>query len=612
MRRSCGSFLLCAIVVLAHAAVAGAAGPWPPVEGPGHLFAHYGEEHWNDADGLTLLPKVAEDTARYRPALVTMSGDKDNDGTVGQLSRWRQIMEVYDRAGIPYFPAVGNHDRLTPPGAPAGSTPVGDFSNYRQVFADRPYPFGDAAPYPGPMLGPTERPAGDPPGASSHYYVDYANVRWIFLDNSCYSIVNCDPLQNPPDDSGDTQYEFLERHAGAAREAGRHVFVVMHMPTQDPRDQSYADPISVMHTMGKGISPDNDELERRAEALGVDAVFAGHIKGQWQYRGRGDIPYYIDGGAGGELYTTGPVGVDHGYWHGYRLIRVDGDRVTTDVVPIFVEGGITVRGPERLAPGESAGFEAFGRQPVFNDPAKVEALELRDPDPVPEQGRGLQLGPGFLFLLPPLAIALAALASRIELPRTRPALAAPALALVALGGLVAVAAAQRGEPTSTPKEALPNPARIWTSSHPLVLEPAASNSEDPRRDPRTQTQDGAFRARCPGRARVSIRSGWAAAARSVTVPSREGTIVRSIRFAQRRRAVRLRLAQPARVTVRVVRRKRVVRTLRHECAGAGPLRARWNGSREGGRRARPGRYRLRVTVKSDRKPVMRSTVLHVR
>jgi Calcineurin-like phosphoesterase len=592
-------------------AAARAAAPWPPADGPGHLFVHYGEEHWNDADGLTILPVVAADTARYEPDLVTMSGDKDNDGTVDQLTRWRQIMEVYDRAGIPYFAGVGNHDRKTPPGTPPGSTPIGDLSNYRQVFADRPYPFGDAPPYSNPLLGPSGRPADDPPGASSHYYVDYDNVRWIFLDNSCYSIVNCEPLQNPPDGTGETQYEFLERRAAEARDAGRHVFVVMHMPTQDPRDQSYADPISVMHTMGKGTSPDNAELERRADALGVDAVFAAHIKGQWQYRGQGGIPYYIDGGAGGELYTTGPVGVDHGYWHGYRLVRVAGDRITTDVVPIFVEDGITVRGPDALARGATDRFAAFGRQPVFNDSAKVEALELRDPDPVPRQGIGLQLGPGFLFLLPPLLVVLAALASRLRASRPRPALAAPAMALLAFGGLAAVAAAQHDEPTSTRKEALPNPARIWTTSRPLVLEPVASKSEDPRRDPRTQTQDGEFRGRCPGRARVSIDSGWESASKVVTVPSRAGRIVRSIKFAPRRRAVRVRLAQPARVIVRVVRRKRVVRTLRRSCLGAGVLRARWNGKAAGGRRARRGRYRLRVTVKSDRKPVMRGRIVRV-
>ena len=600
MRRSRGGLLASVLLVLALApAAARAAPPWPPVDGPGHLFVHYGEEHWNDADGLTLLPVVAGDSARYKPGLVTMSGDKDNDGTVDQLTRWRQIMEVYDRAGIPYFPAVGNHDRKTPQGAPPGATPVGDLANYRQVFADRPYPFGDAAPYDRPELGPRERPAGDPAGASSHYYVDYANVRWIFIDNSCFGIVNCDPLQNPPDASGDTQYEFLERHASAARDAGRHVFVVMHMPTQDPRDQSYADPTSVMHVMGKGVSPDNADFEERAEALGVDAVFVAHIKGQWEYRGRGDIPYYIDGGAGGELYTTGPVGVDHGYWHGYRLIRVDGGSITTDVVPIFVRDGITVRGPHQLAQGASATFEGFGRQPVFEDSAKVEALELRDPDPVPRQG-GLALGPGFLFLLPPALLVLAALATRVRLPRMR--LAAPAMALLALGGLAAVAAAQRGEPTSTPKGSLPNPARIWTTSRPLVLEPVASASEDPRRNPRTQTHDGVFRGRCPGLARVSIASGWQSAYRVVTVPSQPGAIVRRVRFGGRR--VTLRLAQRARVTVRVLRGGKVVRTLANRCAGAGATTVRWNA-----RGASPGRYRLRVTVKSDRKPVMRSRIV---
>ena len=49
--------------------------PWPPVDGDGVLFVHYGEEHWNDEDGLTLLPKIVEVAAMYEPKLVTMSGD---------------------------------------------------------------------------------------------------------------------------------------------------------------------------------------------------------------------------------------------------------------------------------------------------------------------------------------------------------------------------------------------------------------------------------------------------------------------------------------------------------------------------------------------------------
>lgn len=45
--------------------------------------------------------------------------------------------------------------------------------------------------------------ATDPVGASSHYAVEFGPVRWIFIDNSCFSIINCDPLQSPPfPDSG--------------------------------------------------------------------------------------------------------------------------------------------------------------------------------------------------------------------------------------------------------------------------------------------------------------------------------------------------------------------------------------------------------------------------
>src|SRR3712207_718315 len=74
-----------------------AAALWPPPDGPGRLYVHMGEEHWNDADGLTLLPKVVADSIRFGPDLVTMSGDKANDGNTEELTRWRQIMRAYDR-----------------------------------------------------------------------------------------------------------------------------------------------------------------------------------------------------------------------------------------------------------------------------------------------------------------------------------------------------------------------------------------------------------------------------------------------------------------------------------------------------------------------------------
>ena len=585
--------------------------PWPPADGPGVLFVHYGEEHWNDADGETILPKVVEVSAMYRPKLVTMSGDKDNDGETDQLEKWREIMSAYDQAGIPYFAAVGNHDRDAPPGAQPGVPPPGSLSPYREVFKERPYPMGDAAQYDDPLFSPRQRPAEDPEGAASHYFVDYGDVRWIFIDNSCWQITGCDSFQLPSaqTQSGEAQFDFLQRVAQEGTDAGKTVFVVMHMPTEDPGDQSYRDTIARMHTMGKGASPDNAKFEAIAAQTGVDGVFVGHIKGQFLYRGQDDVPYYIDGGAGGELYTTGPIGTDHGYWHGFRLIRVDGDRIVTDTVPIFVKDGIRIEGPDSVAGGNDVEFAAFGKQPVFNDPAKVEALELRDPDPQPASSSLLSssLWVHGRWLVPPLAIfLLLGIATGATLRRRVRFVAMPAC-LVALTGFTAVALAQQSEPTSTPKDDLPIPARIWTSSNPNVLKPIPSADDDPRRDPATQTDSGAFAAVCPGKTRVTVTSGWEAQRKRFTSRSASGKIVRRIKVG---RKTRVKLAQPAEVEVRVKRRGRTIKTLADECVTR-KLKVRWHGRDRKGR-ARHGRFRVKVAVKSDRKPIRRARRIRIR
>ena len=556
--------LLALLVAAAPAGAATAKHPWPPADGPGALYAHYGEEHISDIDGAVVLPKIVEEVVRYHPALVTMSGDKTDDGTTEKLVPWRDLMAAYDRAGIPYMAGVGNHDgkQMTPEAitdAAAGSTPLRDTTFYEQVFAGRPYPMGDAAPYPG--LSPATRPAGDPEGAATHFWVDHGNVRWVFIDNSCYGIVNCDPLQNPPDDTGRDQYTFLRDAAAEADAAGKLLFVVMHMPTRDPRDQQNAYYTSVNHNMGKGASPDNQRFESEAEALGVDAVFVGHIKGQFLYRGAGDVPYYIDGGAGGELYSSGPLGVDHGYWYGFRLLRVEAKHVDTDVVPVIVPDGIEILGPRALQPGEEpVRYEATARQPAAkSDRAVVTALELRDPDPVPRSGDGFAVPWTSLAWLAPLLLFAALVLRALPRPLLVPALLGAAM--FAFGGL---ALAQRSEPDDTPKDSLPNPARIFASGDPLVLAPVASETDDPRRDPARQTADGRFRPGCPGRTRLSVTSGFETSAVEVVVRSRPGTrIVRSIRRRGARSAV-VRLRQQA-----VVRVARGGRRVSARCLPAG-------------------------------------------
>ena len=552
------SLLLVSVVVLLLAAPSATAAEltqWPPAEGPGTLFVHFGEEHLDDADGGRIFPKVIEESARYRPAAVLTSSDKASNGTAENLTAWRTFMAKLDGASIPYFAAVGNHDRAHRPGFPEGIDPMGSLEAYFDVFAGRPYPFGDAPPVADPRFAPAQRPADDPAGASTRYTVDIANTRWIFLDNSCFSFINCDSLQRPafPDANGDRgQLEYLARQAREGGAQGKRVFVVMHMPTQDPRP-GHTEPTPGPHTMGEGTSPDNASFESVAAATGVDGVFAGHIKGQWTYEASG-VPYFTDGGAGGEVYVGAAErpGVDFGYWHGFRLVRVGPDgSITTDAVPIFTPGSLAVSGPDRLDSGTSGRWTAKGRQLTEQGP-DVE-LELRAPSP------------------------------------DRPN-----------------------------RVNLPTPAFMWATSDPLVLTPIAGAGDDPRRDPATQTQSGRFATRCPGRASIVVRSGHDGAARSVTVASRPGPLLGRVRVVRRvvRRGMRTTLAtatvpQAAIVQVRVRRSGRTIRTLSRTCEQAGTMRIGWNG-RGRVRAARLGRYTVEVRVLSDRAPVVRRFAIRTR
>lgn len=590
--------------------------PWPPATGKGLFFVHFGEEHINDADGGTLLPKTVEEAARYKPDLVTMSGDKAEDGEAEQFELWRKAMEPFDKAGVPYFAGTGNHDRDAPPGFPGGvvglffGTTPDSFDPYKEVFKDKPVPWGDAAPYADERITPRTRDANDVDGAAATYFVDMGNVRWIFLDNSCWSLSNCDPFQARSDGGSEPQFDYLRAKATEATNAGKVVFVVMHIPTDDPRDQSYTDATATRHVMGKGFTNDNTTFEAVAAETGVDGVFVGHIKGQFLYKGDGGVPYYIDGGAGGELYTTGPVGTDHGYWHGFRLLRVDGNAIRTDTVPIFVPDSLKIEGPDQIASGATAKFAGFGKQPVVNDPAKVDALELRDPDPKAPPGRQAFLAglPDAGSLIPFVPAAFALLLAPMLTSRRRalkPVLGAGMAGVVLVG---AVAVAQQDIPTATGKSALPTPARMWTSSDPLVLQPVAAPSDDDRRDARTQTAYGEFRGRCAGRATLTLTSGFEAQDRTITVPSKAGRLVRSTRRPKRVRrgakALSVRVAQPVQVTITLRKGKRTVARASRACvSGTRSLKVP--------RKLARGRYTVELRVGSDRKPGVSRSSLRV-
>jgi hypothetical protein len=514
--------LLTATLALGLAGAAPAAPTrWPPVNGPGEVFVHMGEEHLDDPDGATIYPRAIADAILFHPDLVVTAGDKTSNGTEENLLSWKDAMSAFDRARIPYFAGVGNHDRAAMPGFPNGISPLSPLGPYLSAFADRPYPFGDAAPISDPRFSPSTRPESDPAGASSHYFFDYGNVRWILLDNSCYEFAVCDGSQNPPYEGGNTSFGFLTQAAEEAGKAGKVVFVSMHMPTQDPRPE-HSQPTPLPHTFGEGSSSENGTFEDTAAAAGVDGVFPAHIKGQWVYEAE-KVPYYIDGGAGGAVYVgdSEQVGVDYGYWHGFRVIRVDGTTITTDAVPIYVPGGVTVAAPAPAKVGDTVAMTATGRQPTKNGPS-LEKFEIRSPDP------------------------------------KRPNAAN-----------------------------LPEPARIWTTGNRFVARPVGVKNDDARRNRRTQTMGGVFRAVCPGRARIAITSGVESAARTLRVASRPGKIVHSIRGGGGR--VRVALAQPAVVDVSVAHK-----LVKRACAAK-----RFVAKIPAGAVAR-------VTVRSDRKPLRRT------
>ena len=294
--------------------------------------------------------------------------------------------------------------------------------------------------------------------------------------------------------------------------------------------------------------------------------------------------------------------------------------MSTDVVPILDPGGITITAPPNVATGDRVELLATGT--LTKAVGESIELELRDPDPVAPTGRpgalasvgNFLLHRGGLMLVPALALILALALNALPPVRRRSAAIAPLAGVIVVGGLGAAALAAEDVPTSTPKDSLPNPARIWTSSNPLLIAPVASATDDARRAKRTQTADGAFKARCPGRARVKVTSGFEASSAAIEVASEKRPIIKGIRV--RGRGAVVVLEQSAEILVRVRdRRGKVVREVEHRCAKAGVHGFRWDGRVASGGAfadARPGRYRLEVLVRSDRRPIRRVGVIRVR
>ena len=220
----------------------------------------------------------------------------------------------------------------------------------------------------------------------------------IFLDNSCWGLTVCDRSQNPgfPDAQGNAgQFDYLRRNATDATRAGKQVFVVMHIPTRDPRDQSYVEATTFNHVMGKGLNPAEGAGQRplrggrRASPAWMGCWWA-TSRASSSTRGQGDIPYYIDGGAGGGAVLDRAGGcrprllarlpaVARGRGQGDRRHRAD-----------LRPGRDPARGarlPGAREPTPSTWPSAASRSSTSR--SRCPDLELRDPDPVRPASAGL-------------------------------------------------------------------------------------------------------------------------------------------------------------------------------------------------------------------------------
>lgn len=364
---------------------------WPARPGKKAFdVVHFGEGHWNEGQGPLTMPLIVRDIAAFRPEWVAFSSDQADTGTPDRLGCFRQLMAPLPAAGIPWYASPGNHDR-TPVAGPGGFT--GELEIWRDVYAGMPAPWGDR-PAPKGFLVPESEP-DDGPGAASHYYVDYGPnddpvLRLIVLDNSLQSLTTSDTDQFPatgPGQTDMTQLAYLQRVAADASEEGLLTFVLMHQPTQDPRDPSGVWAGSINHTMGKGASPDNAAFDLIAQQTGVDVVGLGHIQGNAIYSA-GEVEYFIDGGGGGSPYTNGEVGTDTGYYYGFRILRFfqtnKGWNYRTYFVPLVDE--VKIDAPRAVGAGEMLEASAVALQPHdpelpsrFGGANEQIALEVRPP-----------------------------------------------------------------------------------------------------------------------------------------------------------------------------------------------------------------------------------------
>lgn len=135
-----------------------------------------------------------------------------------------------------------------------------------------------------------------------HYSFDQGPAHFTIVDSSAGSLL-------------DTEFDFLDQDLASSNAPVKMVFV--HHPPFDPAGSS--------HVMVNG----NARFMQIVKDRGAKYVFAGHIHCYAEAE-RDGVTYIITGGAGAPLSCPRDAG---GYYH-YVRVRVDGNKVTTEIVRV--------------------------------------------------------------------------------------------------------------------------------------------------------------------------------------------------------------------------------------------------------------------------------------
>lgn len=308
---------------------------------------------------LAALSEIADAGRRNEVSFLGLGGDLRANGIPDDLAAMERL---FDELPVPVYAAMGDEDLrpgltgnpLLPRGELSGSDPTVSNELVRQVFADRPAPWGSRATPRGitavTVAGSTPADAG----ARTHYAFDVVDddgqrIRIAVLDTSQNLTLDLSS-QNPPE----KQETWLQSLLADARVRGVPVVVLTHEPAVLPRST---------RTDAANLTT--------ALTTGASAVVTGGSDGRnlVTSAGVGDVAIPVGTFASG----GSPLGAGYepilGAYHAWARVTVDPAQTdalgrahtTFDVLPILESVSLELEGGRAITAGSAIDARALGR-----------------------------------------------------------------------------------------------------------------------------------------------------------------------------------------------------------------------------------------------------------